>query len=265
MREVVAALLVAAALGAGCSGDDAAAPAGSRASSTPAAPTTAPEPVSPPEPPQNGACYRLTYDEAVAPTVDAAPVRCRRPHTARTFRVGRLDRGVEVDSARAQRQAQETCTQRLGPHLGAGREALRLSLVETVWFTPTLEEAAAGARWFRCDAIATAGAGRLLRLPRPLEGSLDALALCATAEPGRRASRRVACSARHAWRAIATVDLGGSAYPTAQQVADAMQGTCRSRARDAAADPLDLTWSEERPTRAQWRAGQRYGVCWVPD
>ena len=271
MRELLGAV-VAVLLLAGCSsgGSDDAAPPDTSASDTapsgtPTSGSPAPEPAVRPELPANGACYRLTFEEALAPTADSDPVRCRRPHTAQTFRVGRLDRGVEVDSARAQRQARETCTQKLGAYLDANPDALRLSLVRTVWFTPTLEDGAAGARWFRCDAIATAGDERLLRLPRPLPGSLDTLSLCATGEPGDADSRRVPCSVPHSWRALATVDLGGSAYPTAEQAADAMDETCRSRARDAAEDPLDFTWSEERPTRAQWRAGQRYGVCWAPE
>ena len=29
-------------------------------------------------------------------------------------------------------------------------------------------------------------------------------------------------------------------------------------------DPLDFTWSQESPTKEQWDAGRRYGICWVP-
>jgi hypothetical protein len=35
-------------------------------------------------------------------------------------------------------------------------------------------------------------------------------------------------------------------------------------AAGSADDPLDFTWSQESPTREQWDAGQRYGICWVP-
>jgi hypothetical protein len=43
-----------------------------------------------------------------------------------------------------------------------------------------------------------------------------------------------------------------------------MDPVCRDVAADATDDPLDLTWSQESPTREQWDAGQRYGICWVP-
>ena len=268
MREALLSIVVAGLLLSGCSGDDAA-PAGSGTASTAAAspsaePTPSASPVAAPVPPKNGRCYRLSFDDALAPIADADHVGCRRPHTSQTFKVGRLDEGVPVDSARAQRQARATCTKKLGQFLGADREALRLSLLTTVWFTPTLEEGAAGGRWLRCDVIATAGSERLLKLPRDVKKAADDFSLCATAEPGRPASRRVPCARPHAWRALATVDLAGPAYPSAAKAAAAMEETCRSRARSAADDPLDFTWSEERPTRAQWKAGRRHGICWVP-
>lgn len=263
MRDLAAAAALAALLLAGCSSSDSASPAADPPSSTPTAATATPQPR--PVAPRNGACYRLGFDDALAPTADDDAVRCRRPHTSQTFRVGRIDRGIEVDSSRAQRQARETCTSQLGPFLGADREALRLSLLGTVWFTPTLEEGDAGGRWFRCDVIATAGADRLLTLPRDLKAARAGFALCATSEPGRQDSRRVPCSQQHGWRALATVDLPGTGYPSADQAADAMDDTCRARAREDADDPLDFTWSEERPARAQWTGGQRYGICWVPD
>ena len=278
MREALAAVLVAAVVLTGCSGGDASRSADPPSTSPTASATPTPTPLPtqtatslpPPEPPERGACYRLDVTEALAPTNDSRTVRCRRAHTSQTFRVGRLklragDREIEVDSGRAQRQARDACTAGLGRFLEADAERLRLSTLTTVWFTPTLEEAAAGGRWFRCDVIATVGGRRLLPLPRRVPGSLDAFALCATSEPGRPDSRRVPCSQPHAWRALATVDIPGAAYPSADRAADAMAGTCRDVARAAAPDPLDFTWSEERPTRAQWRTGQRYGICWAPE
>ncbi len=262
MRDALLGIVLAGLVLSGCSGADPG-PAPAAKPPTASAPVATPAPA--PEPPKNGRCYRLSFDDALAPTADDDTVKCRRKHTSQTFRVGRLERGVQVDSARAQRQARETCTGRLGGFLDADREALRLSLLATVWFTPTLEEGAAGGRWVRCDVIATAGSNRLMPLPNNLEGALGGFALCATAEPGRKDSRRVPCSSQHAWRALATVDLAGSAYPSAERAGAAMEETCRSRARAAADDPLDFTWSEERPTRSQWKAGQHYGICWVPE
>jgi hypothetical protein len=87
--------------------------------------------------------------------------------------------------------------------------------------------------------------------------------MCATAAPGTPAFRRVTCGAKHAWRAVATVDIPGRKLPTRDAVAARMDQVCRDVARDAT-DDLDFTWSQESPTREQWDAGQRYGICWLP-
>ena len=72
------------------------------------------------------------------------------------------------------------------------------------------------------------------------------------------------CGAKHAWVAVSTVDIPGKKLPPKDAVAGRMEGPCGDVARARAADPLDFTWSQESPTREQWDAGQRYGICWVP-
>lgn len=115
--------------------------------------------------------------------------------------------------------------------------------------------------------LAIATTGRLAALPRSsagLVGSSDRFAMCGTAPPDAASFKRVPCSAKHSWVAAASVDLPGKAYPSASTAGERMESACRTAARARADDPLDFTWSEERPTRAQWDAGQRYGICWVP-
>jgi Septum formation len=264
----------------GCTSGDPDTPSSSEPSATSSS-SISPSPTSPsptavvsPERPARDGCHRLTYDEAISPVVAGTDVPCRQRHTSQTFKIGRLDlvrdgHLLAVDSPDVQEEVARTCTSLLGAHVGGSAEDRRLSMVQAVWFTPSVEDAAAGADWFRCDVVVPASAGELLPLPRSSRGlvaSSDRFAMCGTAEPGEASFERVPCGVgRHAWRAVATVDLPGSAYPTAAQAGSRMQSTCRAAARDRADDPLDLTWSEERPTEAQWRAGQRYGICWVPD
>ncbi|WP_156411709.1 septum formation family protein [Nocardioides sp. Soil805] len=278
VAALVAALLLAGAALAGCT-DDAGSPEpaspSTSASPSESAPTSpSPSAVVSPERPDKDGCHLLTYDEAIAPVVAGTEVPCRQRHTAQTFRIGRLDLVADghlraVDSPDVQADVARTCTSSLGDHVGGTLEDRRLSMVQAVWFTPSVEDAAAGADWFRCDVVALASAGQLLPLPRStrgLVGSSDRLAMCSTAEPGTGAFERVPCGVGdHAWRAISTVDLPGSAYPSAGEAGSRMESACRSAARAQADDPLDFTWSEERPTQVQWDAGQHYGICWVPD
>jgi hypothetical protein len=242
---------------------------------TPSASLTPTETTPPPDPgprPRVGECHLLSFGQAVAVVGRTEPVRCRRKHTAETYFVGRLELRTKaghvrrVDSRAAQRQARSTCTTRLPRHLGRTPRELRLTMAQSVWFTPSPKRAEAGADWFRCDLVVVAGPKRLLPLPRSTKdwGAAPVVAMCATAAPGTRAFRRVGCGSKHAWLAVSTVDIPGRKLPTKDAVADRMEGPCGDAARARAGDPLDFTWSQESPTKEQWEAGQRYGICWVP-
>ncbi len=166
-------------------------------------------------------------------------MRCASPHTAVTFDAGPLDTVVDghllaVDSERVQAGVAERCPAALGDFVGGGPDALRLSMLRSVWFTPSLEEADQGASWYRCDVVALAGAEQLADLTPPMRGVLGTEAgrerygMCGTAEPGTPDFSRVLCSAEHTWRAVQVVDLAcGPGRPR--------RGRGVPRPRDAAA------------------------------
>lgn len=256
----------------GCTGSD----GPEDAASSGGAGSATPEPPEPPRRPKVGDCHRIGWEQAVSPTATDSRVRCRRRHTAVTFHVGRVERTKAgrprpVDSARVQRQVARACPERLPDFLGGTVDQVRRSLFRAVWFTPTLEQAEAGAGWFRCDVVATGAGESLRRLPAELKGVLgsperaEEFALCATGEPGSDSFTRVPCSDQHAWRAVTTVDLEGDSYPGPEAVESAMEDACSDAATEVASDPLDVRWSQEGPTKVQWRGGQRHGFCWVPD
>ena len=252
---------------------------GSEPGSAPS-PTPTPEPSATPagpvpEPPA-GACYALTYAEALSPTSTARPVPCAREHTARTIEVGRLDAVVDghllaVDSQRVREQVAGRCPAVFADFVGGSPADRRLSMLRPVWFTPTVEASDQGARWYRCDLVALAADGRLAPLTGPLRGVLDGpgaerWGLCGTAQPGTPEFRRVICAADHSWRAVGVVPLeGGPEYPGEQAVRSAGEPPCEAVGRQQAADPLSFRWGYEWPTAEQWAAGQDYGLCWVPD
>ena len=280
MRQLVRALalLIVATLAlAACTSDD------EKPSADPsptASPTVAAAPTPPPPAPALGACYRLSYDEAVAPTNEDTPVSCDKGHTTQTFAVGQLDlvtngHLLAVDSEEVRAQVAHRCPAQLGAYVGATEEQLRLSLLRPVWFTPTIEQSDAGAAWYRCDVIAVSGDKQVAKfdhnifeaLKKP-EGRTE-FALCGTAQPGTTAFARVLCREDHSWKAIAVVDLSqtsaNGAYPGKAAVNDAGQAVCDDAARAIASDALDYEWGYEWPTKGQWQAGQTYGRCWSPD
>lgn len=281
MRLLTCGLLLAAVALSGCTGgaEPQAAPTGTAGSGgasatpTPSAPPTATAPPAP----RSGACHRLSYAQALAPTTTGTPVSCKAAHTSETYAVGRLTTAVgghlvAVDSPRVQRQVQSACPRRLADFVGGSAEDRRLAMLRAVWFTPSVDASDAGADWYRCDVITVAGDKALGTLKGSLKGILDTsgsrrdeVAMCGTADPGSASFRRVTCGARHSWRALRTVDLGGRAYPGSAAAREAGQSPCQQAGQDVAADSLDYRWGYEWPTKKQWQAGQTYGICWAPD
>ncbi len=287
---LVVALVVVAALTAGCTSGDSSDPgadastpipsaSGSPSADGSASPSASPSstvvPATPAPRPARRACYRLGYADAVAPTTEVAAVDCARRHTSLTFRVGTVDAVVDghllaVDSRHVQDDIAAQCPAALDTFLGGTEDDRRLSMLRTVWFSPSIEQSDEGGNWFRCDVIALAGNEKLAPLTGRVAGALgrdgwqDRFGMCGTTDPQDADFERVICARRHAWRAIATIDAKGRDYPGAASLRGSGKAACEDPARAVAPDPLTVTWSYEPPTRAQWRSGQHYGICWVP-
>ncbi|WP_162602261.1 septum formation family protein [Nocardioides daejeonensis] len=271
LRGVAVAVTVAALL-TGCSGDDAA-PAPRPTSS--AAPRT---PDRPPAPPEAGSCHRLDYATAVQPTAEDTTVPCRKPHTSRTIKVGRLRTAVDghllaVDAVRVRRQPARYCAAAFDAAVGGSPEQRRLSMLAVASFSPSVEESDRGATWIRCDVVAVVEPERLGPLPAAVRGLLDTsqgrerFGMCGTAKPGTPDFSRVACSQPHTWRATASVDVPPGAkggWPGAAKAQAAGKDRCTEAARANADDSLNYEWGFEWPDRMQWRSGRHYGICWAP-
>jgi hypothetical protein len=258
---------------AGCSSDPEKEPAAPRTTATPSAPPTAGPPPPAPEP---GACYDLSFRQALAPTTKGKTTPCDDPHTSETYAVGTLDTVVDghllaVDSDRVQAQVAETCPKELADFLGGDQEALRLSMIRPVWFTPSVAQSDRGADWYRCDVVVVAGDNELAEPENSLEGALtkdavrESYAMCGTAPPDADDFERVICSADHTWRAIQVIPYEPGKYPGEQAVREPLESPCEDAGLDVADDPLDYQWGYEYPTEEQWEMGQTWGLCWAPD
>jgi hypothetical protein len=263
---LVAALLVALLALSGCSSDEPPAKA-------PATGTTA---AAPSAAPRVGACYVLDVAAALEATNSARPLPCARRHNAVTVMVGTVDPVVDghllaIDSAPVQRQIAARCRAKVDDHVGGSVEAQRLSRVQAVWFSPSPADTDLGALWFRCDLVVAGTAQAFTDLPRQTRGlldksgALDRYGTCGTAAPGTAAFKRVLCSARHSWRARATIALPAKTGYLSRAAGKAADSSCRDVEARRATTTLKLRWSFEWPTKTQWQAGQRYGLCWTPD
>lgn len=230
------------------------------------------QPAPPPSPPE-GACYRLRFDELAQSANNDHPYLCGQSHTTQTIFVGRLHTRAGVDSEAARAQMTRVCPRKLAHYVGGSRTERHLSRFNVVWFVPSPEQAAAGARWFRCDVIAFGRPNHLFPLPRPrrLDGMLDRSAalgsygLCGTAAPGSPHFERVICASSHRWRAVSTLRFSGDKYPGRHTVRSTGNAVCKDRAHAEAGYSLRFSYGWEWPTRQQWSNGQHYGFCWAPD
>lgn len=258
---------------AGCSTGEEAKPGPSTAQTTsPSTASATPTPVVATAAPAHRACYALTREQALAAEMPTTAVPCAKPHTAQTYRVGEFDlmrdgHLLAIDSQAANQQVATECSRALTTWLGGDP---RLTVLTPNWYSATLEQADAGANWYRCDVVALNGATKLATLPAATKNLLateagrNQYALCRTSAPNAANSSPVPCSAKHAYRATRAVDLPGTDLPTKEAGAAAMDTPCQDAATTAAADPLNVKWVQELPTEAQWAAGRRYGICWVP-
>ena len=271
MRRLGAVLVLLGLVGllAGCSSTS---PQGSGKPRAEASASSAPPP---PPAPKVGECHELTLAQATDPVDTGTTVPCGRPHTSVTFKVGKISALADghllaVDSPTVQAGLAKACPPALPAYVGGDQLTQRLSRLEAVWFGPSLQQADAGADWFRCDVVGLRKAGALIALPPKVKGALDApdalarFGTCGTSDPSAKSFQRVVCSEKHSWQAVDVVDLPGNARYLAKDVSASGDATCKDVAAKRANGALKYTWSFEWPSRAQWATGQRYGYCWVP-
>ena len=98
--------------------------------------------------------------------------------------------------------------------------------------------------------------------------ALDTYGTCSTTDPGDEKKRfeAVACAEPHTWRAVSVVDIPKDArLPGARTQQASRTSACKAAAQQRATDPLKLKWAFQWPSQEAFDAGQRYGLCWVPD
>jgi hypothetical protein len=233
-------------------------------------------PPKPKEPkPREGACHDLSARQISRAHDKRQPVRCRKPHTTQTFHVGHFKLNTSTDAtpdtSAVAGYVTPKCTRHFKRWVGGDRVTRLLSRVHPVWFVPTTRDIKLGARWYRCDVVVSATESRLEELPRNTEGLLDSSSamdeygLCSRGSPERRHSKTVTCGRHHTWRAFDVIRVRGKSdhHPSRKRLRKTGE-RCQNRARVELDYPLEWKYGWQPPTRAQWRAGVRWGICWVP-
>lgn len=232
-----------------------------------------PEQIKATEPPAISQCRNLTREVMELPTDSTPTVDCSDPHNAETFASGTLpDRLLKVEYAdpALDTWAAGKCFTALQEHLGASESILMRSVFTSVWFRPSEQAWADGARWWRCDLLAGGDRGqRFLDLPTSTTGLLgDALAdkwMACTKGDDVNTSARVTCNKKHVWRAVTTIKVGEPTdpWPGAAAVEAKTKQYCSSSVGAWLGYPTDhhfaYTWFGE----AEWASGIRRSVCWA--
>jgi hypothetical protein len=248
------ALVLAAALLAGCGGE------------------TETEPVDT-EPPANGLCRVLTPADVAASDNASTPVDCAEPHTAQTYEVGELPTDLHdaaYDDSRLSGFAYRTCSAAFMTFLEADESTVMRTVMSWAWFRPSEQAWEEGARWYRCDLV---GGGEqsdaYVELPADAAGMLEGLpadrwmaCVSGASVPG---TPRTPCSEKHDWRAVTTIKVGEpeDPYPGDQLVEVNTRTYCQTSVGAWLEYPVSYdfayTWFHE----AEWEAGNRRSVCWA--
>ena len=221
--------------------------------------------------PHLGDCRALSASAVDEPDDDSPPVPCRGPHTSETFAVGtfagRLAE-VSVDDERLSSKVLGRCERGFRRYVGADASLALRTVLTWAWFRPSPETWQAGARWYRCDLVASGpdgllelrGTTRDVLLGRPADRWL----LCAVGERVSDATR-VPCDQPHTWRAVTTVVLGeaATAWPGARRVEVRTRDFCSDSVGGWLGYPVDYTYGYTWLGPAEWQAGSRRSVCWA--
>lgn len=247
-----------------------------RAEATPSQATPADPSPTPDPPPEVGECRRVSIEDLRTIVNDDRVVACKRSHTTVTFHVGRIPRAAARDALSSadehvERAANRICRSRFREHVGGRLVDRRLSMLTPTYFLPSAEQFGRGARWVRCDVYAYATPTRLADLPRSLANALerdrvsDRFTRCSPVSPSARRFRHVACSQRHAWRAVAVRTVGGRSerYPGRPTVENRARDKCEAPVRRYLDTDEAFSYGFEVPRRAAWSEGDRLALCWA--
>ena len=134
-----------------------------------------------------GECRKLNAAEAAGASDSSTPIPCAETHNDRVIAVRRLPKGVTWGDLDTDHQVVMTgvklCTPTYRSALGQTGRVRDRTAYSFLFFAPTAQQQAKGARWLRCDLVLVHGK-KLAALPTDDEPALtgptppDAVARC---------------------------------------------------------------------------------------
>ena len=226
------------------------------------------------KPPSTGACRMLTTSQTAGPSNASATVSCSEPHDAQTYAVGALPHrfaDASYDDARLDTWAYAKCASAFSTYLGTDDSTAMRSLLTWIWFRPSKDQWAAGARWYRCDVLGGSATqhGAYVDLPTTAKGLLqgrgdDHWMACAKGK-SVDSGTKVPCSMAHDWRAATTIKLGESdeSYPGDTVAKTKTKSYCAESIDAWLGYPSSYDYGYTWFGAQEWQAGNRRSVCWA--
>jgi hypothetical protein len=182
--------------------------------------------------PTVGECRTISAAEAAARTNTTVPRSCKKAHDDRVIAVPNLPKGVfwtDLSDRQIVKQGVKACTPALRRTLGQKDKVRDRSAYDFVFFQPTADQIAAGARWVRCDLVLR-HAKTLADLPTDRTPALSGL-------PNDKVARclkgtnhlTTTCSSRHSYRATGSFTVASSRFPGRTALVHAGRAKCPSR------------------------------------
>jgi hypothetical protein len=180
-----------------------------------------------------GECRNITAKEAEARTDTTSPIGCKKAHDDRVIAVPDLPAGVSwtgLSDRQIVKQGIKACAPRLRKALGQNDLVRDRSAYDFVFFQPTADQIAAGARWLRCDIVLRHGS-TLADLPDDRTPALSGLPLSNRVARCLTGTSHVTttCSSKHSYRATGSFTVSSHAFPGRKALVRAGRASCPSR------------------------------------
>lgn len=215
-----------------------------------------------PAAPKKGACYAYSIKGLDAAYGPKRTVSCSEKHTAVTYYVGTVT-GAAASSASPLDPAVVLASGsgcRAAIVRKVGVKATSLTRLTYGFFVPTPAQWAAGARWYRCDAVLAKSSSALASIPKNF---LRAVATTKGISTYRRCLTKggkvIACTSSKAYfvaRKFVTLASASAAYPGDAEVASSSFARCN---RALGKTARYATW----PLADLWAFGQRTSTCYL--
>jgi Septum formation len=165
-----------------------------------------------------GECRKLSAAQADGASDSSTSIACSKRHNDRVIDVPKLPKGVSWSDLDTDYKVTKTgvqlCTPPFRKALGQTRQVRARTAYTFLYFAPTADQQAQGARWLRCDLVLVHGK-KLAALPTDQEPALndvtppDKVARCL----GGAELLTTACAFAHAYRGTGTFVVASKTYP----------------------------------------------------